>query len=715
MPLRSERWERVAELFDAAVTLAKPERTKFLEQECADDPELRAEIESLLAADEEDSEFMEDSPLEVPRELFAEMTTELSGEKFGAYRIIREIGRGGLGTVYLGQRADEAFEKEVAIKAVRRGLDTEDILRRFRAERQILAQLDHPNIARLIDAGSTEEGRPYFVMEYVEGKPICSYCETRKLSTAERLQLFCLVCSAVTYAHQRLVIHRDIKPSNILVTGEGVPKLLDFGIAKLLSADVEMFTQTAAGLRAMTPEYASPEQVGGLPITTSTDIYSLGVLLYELLTGQKPYRLTTHTQEELSRAVTDEIPERPSTALRGASFQVAKSRDLESRATSLRGDLDTIVLMALRKEPARRYSSVAQFSEDIRRHLDGRPVMARKDTFQYRAAKFVRRNKVGVAAAALVVLSLITGMALTLTQARIAREQRDAAQRASARAEKTSRFLQGFLSSANPNWYGRGKGRTDVTVREAIDDAARRIDTELANEPEVRGDLHHTIGEIYRVAGEYEVALEHFRRSLDSYREAHGEQYPKVAMGLYYLAVGMGGTDTGIEEVEPVLRQGIAMMRQTDPENVNLPYMLHSLAGWISEGEKRSRNEDRLAEAERLIFEARPLFVRYYGEDHSATRTVEKNLALLALARGDLARAERMREGFVRRAKEAGDDHSWDLFYLAEVKLALGKEAEAEALFEQALELGRRQWGANDPRLERLARKIEQARAEANP
>jgi len=371
--------------------------------------------------------------------------------------------------------------------------------------------------------------------------------------------------------------------------------------------------------------------------------------------------------------------------------------------------------MALRKEPARRYSSVAQFSEDIRRHLDGRPVMARKDTFQYRAAKFVRRNKVGVAAAALVVLSLITGMALTLTQARIAREQRDAAQRASARAEKTSRFLQVFLSSANPNWYGRGKGRTDVTVREAIDDAARRIDTELANEPEVRGDLHHTVGEIYRVAGEYEVALEHFRRSLDSYREAHGEQYPKVAMGLYYLAVGMGGTDTGIEEVEPVLRQGIAMMRQTDPENVNLPYMLHSLAGWISEDEKRSRNEDRLAEAERLIFEARPLFVRYYGEDHSATRTVEKNLALLALARGDLAQAERMREGFVRRAKEAGDDHSWDLFYLAEVKLALGKEAEAEALFEQALELGRRQWGANDPRLERLARKIEQARAEANP
>lgn len=707
MPPPSDRWERVAELFDAAVALAEPERAKFLEQECADDPELRAEIESLLAADEEASEFMEDSPLEVPRELFAETTTELSGEKFGAYRITREIGRGGLGTVYLGQRADEAFEKEVAIKAVRRGLDTEDILRRFRAERQILAQLDHPNIARLIDAGSTEEGRPYFVMEYVEGAPICSYCETRKLSTTERLQLFRLVCSAVTYAHQRLVIHRDIKPSNILVSGDGVPKLLDFGIAKLLSADDEMFTQTAPGLRAMTPEYASPEQVRGLPITTSTDIYSLGVLLYELLTGQKPYRLTTHTQEELSRAVTDEIPERPSTAAADNQHSAISNQQ------SLRGDLDTIVLMALRKEPARRYSSVAQFSEDIRRHLDGRPVMARKDTFQYRAAKFVRRNKVGVAAAALVVLSLITGMVLALTQARIAREQRDAAERASARAEKTSRFLQGFLSSANPNWYGRGKGRTDVTVREAIDDAAQRIDTELANEPEVRGDLHHTIGEIYRVAGDSPTALKHFRRSLDSYREAHGEQHPKVAMALYYFAVGMGGTGAGIAEVETVLRHGISMMRQTDPENVNLPYMLQQLAAHICVGEKRSRNENRLEEAERLIVEARRLFVRHYGEHHTATLTVEAGVATLAFLRGDLARAETMMEEIVLRGKEEGNEDTEWLFSLAEVKLALGKGAEAEALFEQALELGRRQWGASDPRWERLAREIERIRAAA--
>ena len=443
MPAQSDRWERVAALFDAAVALPRWERTRFLEQECTDQPELRAEIESLLAADEEDSEFLEDSPLELPRELFADATTELRKQKFGAYRIIREIGHGGLGTVYLGQRADEAFEKEVAIKAVRRGLDTDDILRRFRAERQILAQLDHPNIARLIDAGSTDDGLPFFVMEYVQGEPISAYCDTHQLGTDERLELFRKVCSAVTYAHQRLVIHRDIKPSNILVTADGEPKLLDFGIAKLLSADDAMFTQTAPGLRAMTPEYASPEQVRGLPITTSTDIYSLGVLLYELLTGQKPYRLTTQASDELSRAVLDQMPERPSTAITrsGISPQPGPSRTGGLRdPKSLRGDLDNIVLMALRKEPERRYASAGALSEDIGRHLACRPVVARKDTFTYRASRFVKRNQIGVTAAAFVVLTLCGGILSTTWQARRAEALR-------IQAEKRFNEVRGLANS----------------------------------------------------------------------------------------------------------------------------------------------------------------------------------------------------------------------------------------------------------------------------
>lgn len=427
MSQASERYARVSELFQAAVEFSAQDRAALLEAECGGDKSLREEIEALLEADAESDGFIEQPISAIPADLLTE--EDFAGRQFGAYRVIREIGRGGLGAVYLAARADEQFQKQVAIKVVKRGLDTGDILRRFRAERQILAQLDHANIARLIDAGSTEEGLPYFVLEYVEGETISSYCETHKLSTAERLDLFRLVCSAVTYAHQHLVIHRDIKPSNILVTANGVPKLLDFGIAKVLHADDPLAALTMTGVRVMTPEYASPEQVRGLPITTTSDIYSLRVLLYELLTGQKPYRLTTHTQEELSRAVVEQTPDRPSTAIRSASFQLAENSTLKSWATALRGDLDNIVLMALRKEPERRYGSVERFSEDIRRHQEGLPVAARPNTLSYRASKFVQRHRAGVAAGAIVILAIIGGMITTLWQASVARAERTRAER----------------------------------------------------------------------------------------------------------------------------------------------------------------------------------------------------------------------------------------------------------------------------------------------
>lgn len=414
MSPRSEQWPRVKELFAAAVELPLGERAALLDRDCHGDDALRREVESLLQADAQTETFIEEPAFAIPRDLLDEERGEenFAGRQFGAYRVIREIGRGGLGNVYLAARADDQYQKEVAIKLVRRGLDTDDILRRFCGERQILAQLDHPNIARLIDAGSTEEGLPYFVMEYVAGQPIDRYCDGRQFSTHKRLELFRTVCAAVTYAHQRLVIHRDLKPSNILVTEEGVPKLVDFGIAKVLHADDPLAAQTMTGIRVMTPEYASPEQVRGLAITTSTDIYSLGVLLYELLTGQRPYRLTTRTSEEIAHAVTDQVPERPSTTV---------ARNLKSQISnfkSLKGDLDNIVLMALRKEPERRYASVEQFSEDIRRHLEGRPVIAHRDTVGYRAGKFVRRHKAGVLATAVVVITLLAGLAATLREKR---------------------------------------------------------------------------------------------------------------------------------------------------------------------------------------------------------------------------------------------------------------------------------------------------------
>jgi non-specific serine/threonine protein kinase/serine/threonine-protein kinase len=349
----------------------------------------------------------------------------------GQYKIIRRIGQGGMGAVYLAARADDQYQKQVAIKLVRTGMSSGFVVRRFRNERQILARLDHPNIARLIDGGTTPDGRPYFVMEYIEGEAITEYCDNNRLSTVERLKLFQKVCSAVHYAHQNLVIHRDIKPSNILVTADGTPKLLDFGIAKLFNPEAAdqpaETTATAAGM--MTPVYASPEQVRGQSVTTASDVYSLGVLLYQLLTGHRPYRITSLLAHDVINAILEQQPEKPSTAINrtetlpgpdGAAGKltpetVSRTRDgqIDKLRRRLSGDIDNIVLKAMRKEPERRYASVDQFSNDIGRHLEGLPVIARKDTLLYRGAKFIKRNKAAMLAAALILVTMIGGIVAT--------------------------------------------------------------------------------------------------------------------------------------------------------------------------------------------------------------------------------------------------------------------------------------------------------------
>lgn len=367
---------------------------------------------------------------------------ERIGTRIGAYRIVREIGHGGMGSVYLATRDDEEYRQEVAIKLIKTGLGGEAMRRRFRNEMQILAELNHPNIARLFDGGQTADQVPYLVLEYVEGSPINEYCAEREVSTEQRLKLFSTVCSAVQYAHQHLVVHRDIKPGNILVTNEGVPKLVDFGIAKLLESgnSVNEVPATATAMHFMTPEYASPEQVRGVSVTTATDVYSLGVVLYELLSGRPPYRLKSRMPQEIARVICDQDPERPSAAIATLNMLESKNgsngtvRNIsaanESRLRGrLKGDLDNIVLKAMRKEPERRYASVQQFADDIHRHLAGLPVSARPDTFGYRLGKFVRRQKVAVSAAALIVLTLVLGIVVTLNENRIARAERARAER----------------------------------------------------------------------------------------------------------------------------------------------------------------------------------------------------------------------------------------------------------------------------------------------
>ena len=436
-----ERWQQVKERFQVAMELRPEVRARYLEDACAGDPDLRTEIESLLASHDEASPLLE-QPAHVHEAMASNAPDPLLGKNIGPYQTIAKIGEGGMGTVYRAVRVDDHYLKQVAIKLLRHGLVTEHYLRRFKNERQIMASLDHPNIARLLDGGTTNDGLPYFVMEYIEGQKIDEYCDSRKLGTAERLKLFCEVCAAVQYAHQSLVVHRDLKPANILVTATGVPKLLDFGIAKLL--EPELFFQTVdptAMARPMTPEYASPEQIRGEAVTTASDVYSLGVVLYRLLTGHPPYRMDTNgSLLDMARAISDAVPERPSlainrietitdsdgTALTLTPDYVSSIRD--GRPAILRrkleGDLDNIVLKALRKEPDRRYGSAQQFADDIQRYLEGRPIVARPDTLRYRTGKFVRRNKAVVAATALLILSLAGGLIATAREARIAREQR---------------------------------------------------------------------------------------------------------------------------------------------------------------------------------------------------------------------------------------------------------------------------------------------------
>jgi serine/threonine protein kinase len=425
------------QILGEAIEREPESRDGWVDTVCAGDEALRAEVARLLARQKPADRFLEESPLAIAAEFDGR---PMVGQHIGVFKIISEIGRGGMGAVYLAERDDQQFAKRVAVKLIKRGMDTDFVVQRFRNERQILANLDHPNIARLFDGGATEADLPYFVMEYVDGEPIIKYANANQLTTTERLKLFCTVCSAVQYAHQNLVIHRDLKPSNILVTKDGEPKLLDFGIAKLVQADGDAETElTATAVRVMTPEYASPEQVKGERITTSSDVYSLGVLLYELLTGCRPYRVKSRQPEEIANAICEQQPEKPSQAVSGQWSVVSeseppavvgrpKSHSFKRPTTAggsdlklLRGDLDNIVLKALRKEPARRYLSVEQLSEDIRRHLEGLPVIARQATLSYRASKFIHRNKIGVAAATIILLTLIGGIIATAWEARIAR------------------------------------------------------------------------------------------------------------------------------------------------------------------------------------------------------------------------------------------------------------------------------------------------------
>lgn len=670
---QSNRWLRIEYLFYAALELEEG-RTAFLDEACGGDAELRKEVDSLLHSSGKTMGFLRQPVLQAAQQITAE--DGLSGKRIGAYRLLRVTGEGGMGKVYLAARADDLYQKEVAIKTVQGGLgQNRAMLLRFRSERQILANLDHPNIARLLDGGITDEGLPYLVMEYVNGVRLDDYCRVNKLGTEQRLQLFCTVCAAVEYAHKNLVVHRDIKPANILVTAEGIPKLLDFGIAKLLNPESGDLAKTLTSERMMTPEYASPEQVRGDQVTTSTDVYALGVLLYELLAGRRPFRLDTTSPFEMARIICEQDPEPPS-VVSAANSELAPP----DASRTLSGDLDNIVLMAMRKEPVRRYVSVAALASDVKAYLAGYPVHARTATWKYRSAKFVRRHKAAAAAAAIVALALIgfsIGMGLL---ARRATQERLTAQR-------ESQFLEGIFEAATPD---QARGR-QITARELLDQGAKRVDRELVGDPALQGTMLLNIGRAYVALGAYDQAEPLLQRAYVLRKQSLGNDNTDVADALMAWAqcLRLLGNYKG---AEPLYRQTLVTY-QKKSGNHN-PAVLESLAA-IGEC---LYLENRDTEAEPLLREALALD-RELNSDSGA----RNYLALLLERKGSYPESlQLLRETVEFQRRTAGADspsYALSLHNLAGALIDAGDLAGAETTERHALDLRRKLLGDHHPDL----------------
>ncbi len=630
--MTASRWRQIRDLFQAALRHEPAARPGFLEDACGDDAELRREVESLLEAHATGGRVDELAEAVIDPLLGGRLEGPAPGERIGPYRIVRRIALGGMGSVHLAERADGQFERSVALKFVRIGLAGEDALRRFAIERRALARLAHPGIAVLLDGGVSARG-PYVAMEYVEGTPIDRYCDDAALSIDRRLRLFCDVCDAVQYAHQNLIVHRDLKPANIHVTAEGRVKLLDFGIAKLLE-DESREGVTRATARWMTPEYASPEQVRGEPVTTASDTYALGVLLYELLSGHRPYRLTGGSPSEVERIVCETDPVRPSvaavrdvapddssTARSGhAPESIGRARGLEPARLRrrLEGDLDTIVLKALRKQPERRYATAGELADDVRRHMRGLPVRARADTWTYRAGKFVARHRVGVAASLAIVVLLVAGLFATEWQARRAALERD-------RAERVTDFLVETFSSAG----AETPGSDTLTVREVLDRGSARVRAEFARQPAILATLLEAMGEVYASLGLRDSAVTLFGDALEArgYRPGEDLEDADVARALRRLA--MFETERGrFDRAGPLLEEALERLRRSGrPRTEEYASALDDIGyAWQVQGDLDAA-EPLLAEA-LAGYEALPAPVVGMG----AALT---NLGYVELSRGD--------------------------------------------------------------------------------
>ncbi len=686
-----ENWQRVEELFFECEGLTDEARRRFLDQACGDDLALRQRVERLLVADRSAGDRFERI---VQRAALAEVEPKTAMRpsevptSIGPYRLVEVLGEGGMGTVYLAERADGVFSQRVAIKVVKAGLIGPSVERRFQQERQILARLEHPAVARLLDGGSTPEGLPYLVMEYVDGEPIDAYCDHHQLSIGARLDLFRKVCAGVQMAHSNLVVHRDLKPSNILVTDEGRPKLLDFGISKLLVGDepVEGAALTLLGHRMLTPEYASPEQVREEPITTAVDVYALGLLLHRLLTGDRPYDLPSRRGEELRKAICDSVAERPSATmarLMGANstaveaIAAARATDPRRLRRLLTGDLDHIVSKALRKEPSQRYASVEQFAADIERHLEGLPVQARRGGLRYRAGRFVRRHRTIVATTLIAMLALGVGL---VGQAREASR----ANREALASAQVVEFLTNLFNASNPY-----ETLDTITLRDVLRRASDRIRDELEDQPLVQARLMSILGRTYHDTGQFEDALPLRRAVLERRIATLPPDHPDVATAYLDLADNLRVLARA-EEAMPHYDQALELRRQHfGADSLETAQVLNNQAlGLI-------RNADP-SQAETLLIRVLEIRRAKLGRDYLVAQTLH-NLARVAHRLGATSRAEALgHEALDIKAEVLPPDHpstGRSLLMLSQVVWERDDYAEAEQLLRRAIDILRGAFG----------------------
>jgi len=683
-PTTAARFRRAREIFEALVEETALERGERLSSIALEDPGLAAAVRELLEADRRAQGYLSSPAADLLGSTAAGGSASsgagsLLGELMGAWRVLEPLGAGGMGEVFLAERADGRFEQRVALKLVKRGMDTAQILRRFARERQILARLEHPGIARLLDGGEAADGRPFFVMELASGQPITEYCRSRESSLEERLRLLIDCCEAVDAAHRNLVVHRDLKPSNILVTPEGRIKLLDFGIARLVGEEDSETQLTRQGAQVLTPAYAAPEQILGGGVTMATDVFALGVVLYELLTGALPYDRRATTPLDLVSRVERESAERPSTVVRRGA-EAEGGRAAERRARPLRGDLDTIVLKALSREPERRYPSAAAFAADLHAYLEGRPVAARPDSALYRTRKFVGRHRLAVAASAAVAVALVAALAVSLYQTAIARRQ-------AARAAAAQAYLTGLFADVDPD---RAAGAAP-TVRELLDRGAGRLEVQLASEPELRAEMEMLLGQVYGQLSLPDQAEPLLRRAAEGYRGVAGDSDRRTMEAERRLAVAIH-RQARYAEAEPLFRDLQARAERLG-EGADL-------AGILSNYGNLKRQTGDYAGAAALLERA----VRVAGTegdlDSVTLATAVNNLGLVYWRQNRLHAAIRAFEralGMHQKNRPGSGLVAGTLGNLSEVSRDLGDLDTAERYGNEAVALQRSIYGANHP------------------